>query len=86
MTSTLGEDATAAHQKLITNLQERKTRAEQVAREHGATREELRKGLVDTDVAVEAATGLDCGALACPLVPGRKRLVKDLSQTLADLG
>jgi hypothetical protein len=54
MTRTLGDDAIAAHQSLIATLQESQTQAEQVARDHGATRDELRRGLVDTACIVQA--------------------------------
>ncbi len=54
MTATLGEKATATHQRLITRLREWASRAEQVAREHGATQKELRNGLVATDCIVRA--------------------------------
>jgi hypothetical protein len=54
MTATLGEAATATHQALITRLQEWIARAEHVARDHGATREEIRRGLVDTTSIVQA--------------------------------
>lgn len=54
MTATLGEEATATHQDLIARLREWAARAEQVAREHGATQKELRSGLVATDCVVQA--------------------------------
>ena len=54
MTATLGEDATAAHQDLIANLRHRVAEAEHVGREHGATKKEIGKGLVDTACIVRA--------------------------------
>jgi hypothetical protein len=53
MTASLGEEATAAHQGLITRLQEWIARAEQVARDHGATSKEVGRGLVDTACIVQ---------------------------------
>ncbi|MGK5111659.1 hypothetical protein [Geodermatophilus sp. CPCC 205506] len=54
MTASLGEDAVAPHESLIERLQQQVDEAHRVAREHGATQDERRRGLVDTTCIVQA--------------------------------